>query len=91
MNCKRCGSPLPSSGFTCNNCGAMMDSDQIKLQKEIMNNNIKKNDLPLSQKYGNKKEIFIGRNKEENKFRGIGIFLCILLFIFLIIIIVYFI
>ncbi len=37
MNCKRCGKPLPSTGFICRNCGTLFDTDQIKEQKERIN------------------------------------------------------
>lgn len=38
MYCKKCGAALPSHGFVCKSCGTMMDSDQIKEQKEYMKN-----------------------------------------------------
>lgn len=38
MYCKRCGAALPSHGFVCKSCGTMMDSEQIKEQKEYMKN-----------------------------------------------------
>ena len=34
--CKKCGAALPSIGYTCKNCGAMMDMDQIKMQRKIL-------------------------------------------------------
>ncbi len=38
MYCKKCGAALPSQGFICRSCGAMMSSEQIKRQKEFMKN-----------------------------------------------------
>lgn len=38
MYCKKCGAALPSHGYVCKSCGTMMDSDQIKEQKEFMKN-----------------------------------------------------
>ena len=38
MYCKKCGAALPSHGFICKRCGTLMDSDQIKEQKEYMKN-----------------------------------------------------
>jgi len=39
MYCKKCGAALPSHGYVCKSCGTMMDSDQIKEQKEHIKNN----------------------------------------------------
>ena len=36
MYCKKCGAALPSTGFVCRSCGAMMDEEQIKMQKKMM-------------------------------------------------------
>ena len=36
MYCKKCGAALPSHGFVCRSCGAMMDEEQIKTQKKFM-------------------------------------------------------
>ena len=36
MYCKKCGAALPSTGFVCRSCGAMMDEEQIKIQKKFM-------------------------------------------------------
>ena len=38
MYCKKCGAALPSHGFICKQCGTMMDSEQIKEQKEYIKN-----------------------------------------------------
>ena len=36
MYCKKCGAALPSTGFVCRSCGAMMSEEQIKEQKKMM-------------------------------------------------------
>lgn len=52
MYCKKCGAALPSHGFVCISCGTMMDSEQIKMQKEFMkNDNNEKNVNLLSDIY----------------------------------------
>ncbi len=64
MNCKRCGAALPSHGFICKSCGAMMDSEQIKRQKEYINENKNNNEIMLkSDLYSNEP---INRNYENN-------------------------
>ena len=83
MYCKRCGSALPSHGFVCKNCGAMMDSNQIREQKEHMKNDNSKTSVNLlSEQYG----VDRGNLKKgkENKFLGaiIIILVLVLLIIF---------
>ena len=39
MYCKRCGAALPSEGYVCKSCGAMMSEEQIKMQKEYNSDN----------------------------------------------------
>ena len=64
MFCKRCGNALPSHGFVCLNCGAMMSPEQIKEQKELMkkdnNNVILKSDFyskePINRNYEKPKD-----------------------------------
>lgn len=90
MKCKRCGCELPSRGFLCSNCGMMMDSDQIKEQKELMKNDSGMKDLLLSEKYGNKKQIFQKRVDGENKIVGFVVILSVILLIILIALFVYF-
>lgn len=77
MVCKRCGKTLPMSGFTCSNCGCMMNSEQIKEQKEDMKLNMPSNTEYITEKYG-KKIIYEKRNEEKKKGWGV------LLFVFLI-------
>ena len=42
MFCKKCNNPLPSEGYICKFCGALMTQEQIATQKENMKNNIGK-------------------------------------------------
>lgn len=85
MFCKKCGAALPSHGFVCKSCGAMMDSDQIKEQKEfIKNEENKKIELNfLSDRYSKEP---INRNykkNRENKYLG-----AILIFLIMIILVI---
>lgn len=73
MYCKRCGASLPSTGFLCTNCGFMMDTEQIKKQREQMQMN------PLNQKsqmagvrFGHKKQLF--QKREEASKHSLGLF-----------------
>lgn len=34
MNCNRCGSPLPSHGYVCKQCGMMMSSGQLEQNRK---------------------------------------------------------
>lgn len=85
MNCKRCGAALPSHGFICKSCGAMMDSEQIKRQKEYINENKNNNEVFLkSDLYSNEP---INRNYEKIRSNKIlGALLIVLVLIILIII-----
>ena len=57
MNCKRCGAVLPSEGYMCKVCGALMDQEQIAAQKENMKANpTTKRPTLFSEQYGVKKE-----------------------------------
>lgn len=81
MHCKRCGFPLPSTGYLCTNCGSVMDTEQIKKQKEQMKMNPKpKQEQMLSMRFG-KKELFQKR-EETNKNYSI-FFLLFFLFVLL--------
>ena len=81
MFCKRCGAALPSHGFICPKCGAMMSSDQIKKQKDF--NKDEKNITLLSDLYS-KDPIKRDYTKvKESKFLG-----AILIVVILIILIV---
>lgn len=87
MVCKRCGNNLPASGFNCPHCGVMMDNEQIKYQKEMMNNNIRNTQM-VSEKYGLKKFIFQKREEVKTKFIGliliVGILFAIVVFAILV-------
>jgi len=88
MYCKKCGSALPSHGFICKNCGALMNNKQIGRQKKFMNENEKKNEVkflsdmyrdePLNRNFKENKKI------GENKFLG-AIFIVLVLIILIII------
>ena len=83
MYCKKCGKALPSDGFLCKFCGAMMDSSQIKKQKEYINNKDKKEiDINLiSDKYSKTKEY---KRHKENKIFGV-IFVLVILVILIVV------
>lgn len=86
MYCNKCGASLPSRGFVCKNCGTMMDSDQIKEQKEhIRNEENKRIEINfLSDKYSNEPINREYKKIKENKY--LGAVLIILIVIILIII-----
>ena len=84
MHCEKCGAALPSEGYICKNCGAMMNSKQIHDQKEFnklnsLNNNNEKITF-LSDRYRNDINRDIVPNK-ENKFLGILIVLGVILIV----------
>lgn len=87
MNCKRCGFPLPSSGYVCTNCGTMMDSEQIKMQKERMATN--PNSM-FAQPYQKKEVLYQKREEDKKKYTGILFLIIIVLLLLLIGIFVYF-
>lgn len=84
MFCKKCGAALPSHGFVCKSCGAMMDINQIKEQKEHIKENKNNNEINfLSDKYSREP---IKRNYEkhlEHKFIGAIVIVVILLLLIL--------
>jgi len=90
MNCKRCGTPLPSSGYLCSHCGLMMDSNQIEIQKQMIKNNNSYRAELVSEKYGGKKQVFQGREQNENKVLGAIVISGVLLLIIISAIVVYF-
>ena len=91
MDCKRCKSPLPSQGYVCKQCGMLMSSEQIELQKTFMKeNNMHLKAELISEKYGGKKQIFEMREKDENNLIFFTFFFGVLLIIFIIVIVVYF-
>ncbi len=85
MYCNKCGAALPSHGFICKSCGAMMNSEQIKAQKEYIKENKKKIEVNLlSDRYNSNIKRDYRENPKENKF--LGILLIILVMIILIIV-----
>lgn len=86
MYCKRCGAALPSHGFVCKSCGTMMDSEQIKEQKEYMKNesNKKIEVNLLSDRYRNEPINRDYSKRKDNKL--LGAILIVLVVIILIII-----
>ena len=84
MHCKKCGSSLPSHGFICLSCGAMMDSEQIKLQKEYR----QKEDEGINiRSDGVRTGNVEFKEKEEHKFLGALLILLVLLILLIIAII----
>lgn len=80
MFCDRCGHALPSHGFICPNCGAMMNKNQIQKQQENRReeNNNKRIINLLSDKYNVKKDIDY-KPRKENKIIGILIILVVVI------------
>lgn len=85
MYCKKCGAALPSHGFICRSCGTMMDIDQIKEQKKLMNEDENKKIVNLfSDQYSREP---INRNYEKIKDNKLlGALLIVLVVVVLIII-----
>lgn len=86
MYCKRCGAALPSHGFVCKSCGTMMDSEQIKEQKEhIKNEDNKKIEINLLSDRYRKEPINRDYSKrKDNKLLG-GILIVLIVIILVII------
>ncbi len=83
MFCKRCGAALPSQGFVCRSCGAMMDEEQIKAQKEAIEKNKVEVNL-LSDRYS--KEPINRDYKKHKESKYLGAMLIVLVVIILIIV-----
>lgn len=86
MYCKKCGAALPSHGYVCKTCGTMMDSDQIKEQKEYLKSE-EKNKIEvnfISDRYRNEPINRDYTKRKDNKL--LGAILIILIIIVLIII-----
>lgn len=84
MFCKKCGAALPSKGFVCHSCGAMMDIEQIKRQKQIMKENEGIEINLISDKYS---KDYINRDYKkvkENKYLG-ALFIILIVIILIII------
>ena len=63
MYCKKCGFALPSHGYICLNCGAMMSKEQIDKQKKFFKE--QKNLID-----GNIANIKYKKREHENKLLG---------------------
>ena len=72
MYCKKCGAALPSAGFVCRSCGAMMDEEQIKTQKRFMEEKEKtKIEVNLlSDRYSREPINRDYKKQKENKYLG---------------------
>ncbi len=90
MFCKRCNNPLPSEGFVCKFCGALMSEEQIKTQKENMKNNSLKGVL-ASSKYSNLNKIKYNTNKDnDNKALMGAVMFIVIVFLIIVSIIIFF-
>ena len=88
MNCKRCGSVLPSEGFVCKVCGAMMDNEQIKSQKANLKSKIGQIPILMSEQNGKHK---IEYNSESpNKGMMAAIMLIIIIFLVIVSLLIFF-
>ena len=85
MHCKYCGCSLSKLSNVCPNCGRLMDSEQLKLKKDINGY-----DNPYVNRLNelNKKE-YRKEHKENNSIMGIAIILGVMLFIIIMAIIVF--
>lgn len=72
MYCKKCGVALPSRGFVCRSCGAMMDEEQIKMQKKFMEEqeNTRTQVHLLSDQYSREPIVRDYKKHKENKYLG---------------------
>ena len=84
MFCKRCGSALPSEGFICKVCGAMMDQEQINEQRKFIKENERKvKPLLMSQKYGRKNNIVYNDEKTNTGLMSAVLFIIIVFLVVL--------
>lgn len=88
MFCKRCNNPLPSEGFVCKFCGALMSEDQIKMQKENMKNNSLKG-VTTNSKYRSFNKIKYNTNNDNKPLMGAAM-LIVIVFLIVISIIIFF-
>jgi len=86
MYCKKCGSALPSFGYICKSCGAMMDSEQIKMQKDFIKEreNTRHEVKLMSDQYSTEPIKRDYRKNYENKYLG-AIFIVLIVIILIII------
>lgn len=84
--CKKCGAALPSHGYICKSCGAMMSEEQIKEQKEyIKNNENKKIEITLlSDKYSRQPIQRDYKKIKENKYLGAVVIILVVLLLIVI-------
>ena len=86
MFCNKCGAALPSRGYICKSCGAMMSKEHIQAQKEFnLGNKRESNELvflsdkfskePINRDYGEK--------PRENKWLGV-LFIVVVLIVLII-------
>ena len=76
MFCKRCGSALPSHGFICPKCGAMMNAEQIKKQKDSIGMSLINLDIRDNIKYKEQNHIeLISNNIDRYLNQGKNIYL----------------
>ncbi len=86
MFCKKCGAALPSHGFICTSCGAMMSSEQIAEQKKfIKEQENKRTEVNLlSDRYSKEPINRDYRVKKESKLLGILFILLVIIFLIII-------
>ena len=85
MHCKYCGAALSKLSNTCPNCGRLMDSDQLRLKKDMNGYN---NPYVSRLNELNKKE-YRKEHNENNSIIGIAVILGFLLFIICMAIVVF--
>lgn len=85
MFCKKCGASLPSYGYICKSCGTMMDSEQIRTQKNFMREREKTiNEVNLiSDRYSSEPINRDYRKHTENKYLG-AIFIVLVIIVLVI-------
>lgn len=85
MYCKKCGAALPSHGFVCKRCGAMMDEEQIKEQKRFRQDkdNEKMEVLLKSDRYSSEPINRDYKKQKDNKYLG-AIFIVLVVLILII-------
>lgn len=90
MNCRRCGSVLPSEGFVCKVCGALMDTEQIQNQKANMQKQANQRPNLMSEQNG---KYHIEHNTESVSNKGLmaAVMLIIIAFLIIISLIIFFI
>lgn len=86
MFCEKCNSALPSDGYVCLHCGALMTKSQIEMQKKLREEKRKfASPNYMSAKFGSKREFEY--NNSSNNYIIVVCSLIILMVIFVIIVI----